>query len=146
MRHDDTLSRGRVEDTVKQPVLFLLGYRSGFQGVLYLLNGHTQQAGFAAEIEGQADPAVCCFRTQWGRPWSHGNGLNYCVEQTIVQGKEFYPPERTLLVTGALEALMDSSFLGGRRIETPHLAVRYRAQRESRFMRGPLPPYDRVRI
>ncbi|MBK9166155.1 MAG: hypothetical protein IPM24_01685 [Bryobacterales bacterium] len=146
MRHDDTLSRGRVEDTVKQPLLFLLGYRSGLQGVLYLLNGHTQQAGFAAEIEGQADRAVCCFRTQWGRPWSHGNGLNYWVERTIVERKEFYPPERTLLVTGALEALMDSSFLGGRRVSTPHLDIRYRAQRESRFMRGPLPPYDRVRI
>jgi hypothetical protein len=24
--------------------------------------------------------------------------------------------------------------------------VRYRAQRESRFMRGPLPPYDRIRV
>ena len=146
MRHDDTLKRGRLEDNVKRPLLFLLGYRSGLQGVVYMLSGQTEQAGFAAEIEGRAEPAVCCFLTQWGRPWSHGNGLSYWVEQTIVQGREFYPPERTLLATGATEALMDSSFQRGRRVDTPHLEVRYRAQRESLFMRGPLPPYDRVRI
>ena len=146
MRHDDTLKRGRLEENVKQPLLFLLGYRSGLQGVVYMLTGQTEQAGFAAEIEGRAEPAVCCFLTQWGRPWSHGNGLSYWVEQTIVQGKEFYPPERTLLATGAIEALMNSSFHGGRKEETPHLDVRYRAQRQSLFMRGPLPPYDRIRV
>jgi hypothetical protein len=67
------------------------------------------------------------------------------VERTLIEGKEFYPPERTLLATGAIEAMMDSLFQGGRKLETPHLEVRYRAQRESLFMRGPLPPYDRVR-
>lgn len=146
MRHDDTLRRGRVENNVKQPLLFLLEHRGGLPGAVYLLSGHTEQAGFAAEIEGRAEPAACCFLMQWGRPWSHGNGLSYWVEQTMVKGREFYPPERTLLATGVIEALMDSSFQGGRRLETPHLDVRYRAQPESRFMRGPLPPYDRVRI
>lgn len=146
MRHDDTLKRGRPEDNVKQPLLFLLRYRNGLEGVIYMLSGQTEQAGFAAEVEGRAEPAACCFLTQWGRPWSHGNGLSYWVEQTIVQKREFYPPERTLLATGVTEALMDSSFQGGRRVETPHLDVRYRAQRESLFMKGPLPPYDRVRI
>jgi hypothetical protein len=111
-----------------------------------MLSGQTEQAGFAAEIEGRTEPAACCFLTQWGRPWSHGNGLSYWVEQTIVQGKEFYPPERTLLATGAIEALMNSSFHGGRKEETPHLDVRYFAQRQSLFMRGPLPPYDRIRV
>lgn len=145
MRHDDSLKRGRIEDTVKQPLLFLFGYRSGLEGVIYMLSGHTEQAGFAAEIEGRADPAVCSMVTQWGRPWSHGNGLSYWVERTIVEGKEFYPPERTLLATGATEAIMDSSYRKGAKVDTPHLDVKYRAQRESRFMRGPLPPYDRVR-
>ena len=140
------LKRGRLEENVKQPLLFLLGYTSGLQGVVYMLTGQTEQAGFAAEIEGQGDPAICCFLTQWGRPWSHGNGLSYWVEQTIVQGKQFYPPERTLLTTGTIAALMDSSFQGGRKVETPHLAIQYRAQRESLFMRGPLPPYDRIRV
>ena len=114
MRHDDTRKRGPLEDNVKNPILFLLRYRSGLEGVIYLLSGATQQAGFAAEIEGKDDPAVCCFLMQWGRPFSHGNGLSYWVEQTLAQGKEFYPPERTLLATGVIEALVDSSFEKGR--------------------------------
>lgn len=146
MRHDDTLKRGRLEENVKQPLLFLLGYRSGLLGVVYMLSGQTEQAGFAVEIEGRTEPLACCFLTQWGRPWSHGNGLSYWVEQTMVQSREFYPPERTLLATGAIESLMDSSFQKGSKVETPHLDVRYRAQKESRFMRGPLPPYDRIRV
>ena len=146
MRHDDTLKRGHPEDVVKEPSLFLVGYRSGLVSVLYMLTGFTEQCGFAAEVEGQSDPAVCCFLTQWGRPWSHGNGLSYWVERTMVEHKEFYPPERTLLSTGIIEAIMESSYQHGRKVETPHLDVQYRAQRESRFMRGPMPPYDRVRV
>jgi hypothetical protein len=66
MRYDDTLKRGRLEENVKAPILFLLGYRSGLQGVVYLLTGQTEQAGFAAEIEGRTEPAVCCFLTHKG--------------------------------------------------------------------------------
>lgn len=147
LRHDDTVPRDkRIEESVRQPMLFLFRYRSGLQGVLYMLNGHTQQAGFAAEIDGRSEPAACSFLTQWGRPWSHGNGLSYWVEQTIVQNREFYPPERTLLATGITEAIMESAYRKGARIDTPHLDVRYRPQKESRFMRGPLPPYDRIRV
>ena len=31
----------------------------------------------------------------------------------LCKNKEFYPPERTLLATGAIEAIMDSSFMAG---------------------------------
>ena len=54
-----------------------------------------------------------------------------------------YPVERTLLTTGALAALMDSSYQGHRRLETPHLNVSYRAPKESLFSRGPVPAADR---
>jgi hypothetical protein len=54
-------------------------------------------------------------------------------------GKPSYPVERTLLTTGALAALMDSSWRKGERIETPHLKVAYRAPGKSMFSRGPVP-------
>ncbi|MFN0166114.1 MAG: hypothetical protein ACKV22_06755, partial [Bryobacteraceae bacterium] len=40
MRNDDSLTPLPLEE-VKDPMLFLLGYRSGLVGVLYLLNGKT---------------------------------------------------------------------------------------------------------
>jgi hypothetical protein len=48
--------------------------------------------------------------------------------------------ERTLLTTGALAALMDSSYFGNKRRETPHLKIAYRAPKESLFNRGAVSP------
>ena len=44
------------------------------------------------------------------------------IEQMFKTKKAPYPVERTLLVTGALDALMTSHAEGEGRIETPHLA------------------------
>ena len=51
-------------------------------------------------------------------------GLN--VQEMFLTGEPQYPVERTLLVSGALEAAMDSRYRGNVRVETPHLDVSYR--------------------
>ena len=48
--------------------------------------------------------------------------LGLMIERMFKTKKAPYPVERTLLVTGALDALMTSHAEGERRIETPHLA------------------------
>jgi hypothetical protein len=50
-------------------------------------------------------------------------------------GKTAYPLERTLLTTGLTAAGVESLFRGQTRRETPHLAIRYRAAKESTFWR-----------
>jgi hypothetical protein len=49
------------------------------------------------------------WRNISGPPFSHFSALVHYIEQMIVTGREPYPPERTLLTTGALAALMESS-------------------------------------
>jgi hypothetical protein len=130
---------GSVRDNVKKPIAFLLEYRSGLRSAVYNLDGCVKDAGFAADIQGKSEPVSTEFWAQPVRPFSHFSGLVYYIEQLIVTGRPAYPVERTLLTTGALAAAMNSSYQGNRRLETPHLKVTYRAQRESLFSQGPVP-------
>jgi hypothetical protein len=56
-------------------------------------------------------------------------------EEMFLSGEPPYPVERTLLTTGILAAAMKSQATG-KRLETPHLAVRYVAPRASTFEQG----------
>jgi hypothetical protein len=51
-------------------------------------------------------------------------------------GKTDYPIERTLLTTGLTASGMESLYQKQTRIETPHLAIRYAAPKESTFQRA----------
>ena len=55
------------------------------------------------------------------------------AEETFVTGRAPYPVERTLLTSGLVEAGMQSLAGGQKRLETPHLAVRYQAPRGPLF-------------
>jgi hypothetical protein len=54
------------------------------------------------------------------------------VEEMLLTGKPPYPVGRTLLTTGILAAAM-KSLATSKRLDTPHLAVRYTPPRESTF-------------
>ena len=60
-----------------------------------------------------------------------------CPEmEQFLTGKAVYPVERTLLTSGVLAAAVQSLGTGQRRLETPHLAVRYQGPKESTFVRS----------
>ena len=59
------------------------------------------------------------------------------VEEMFASGKAPYPVERTLLVSGMLESCLTSRGQDHKRIDTPHLQVKYQAPRESQHARTP---------
>ena len=128
---------GSPRKNAPNPVLFILEYRSGLRAAVYLLNGHTETTGFAADLRGKSEPVSTQIWLQPWRPFSHFSNLVHAMESMMVTGQPLYPVERTLLTTGATAAIMDSQWKKGARMETPHLAVAYHASRESLFNRGP---------
>jgi hypothetical protein len=72
--------------------------------------------------------------TGGGRPLPHFDGLVHCIEELFVTKKPVYPVERTLLTSGILAFLFDSREQK-RRVETPELAIQYRAPANVFFQR-----------
>jgi hypothetical protein len=144
LRRSDTVKPGRPRDNCSEPILFLLEYGSGLQGACYILNGHLSDRGFAARVEGVADPVSTQVYAQNVRPFGHHAGTVHYIEELVLTGTAAWPPQRTLLTTGTLEALMDSSYEGNVRLETPHLKVAYDPPPGSRFQGEPPPLEDEI--
>ena len=59
-------------------------------------------------------------------PFAHFAELTKAIDSLVQTGHAPYPVERTLLTTGVLDAAMTSKHEGGKRIETPHLDIKYK--------------------
>jgi hypothetical protein len=110
--------------------MFLVEYRDGFRAAVAMLNGYLHEGDggaivFAGRIAGQAEPAACHFYLQQPDPFAHFGYQVRAIERMVHTGHAGYPVERTLLTTGVLDAAMTSKAEGQRRVETPHLAIRY---------------------
>jgi hypothetical protein len=133
---------GNARDNVKSPSVFAIRYRDGLEAAVFILNGHIEDFNFAADIEGRAEPAATLMWLQPGRYYAHFSTLTHYIEELVLNRKEPYPVERTLLTTGILAAAMDSAYQKGKALDTPHLDVRYRAPKASLYNRGAVPPLE----
>jgi hypothetical protein len=57
------------------------------------------------------------------------------AEEMFMTGRAPYPIERTLLTSGMTLAAVDSIHQGYKPVETPEMAVKYQAPKESTFWR-----------
>ncbi len=128
-----TRKPGDIRQLGKDAYAYRVEYRDGLEAAAFMTNGIAQDAATAVEVEGRADPVVTLMWLQEGRPFQHFACLVRGIEKMFESGKPTYPVERTLLTSGILESILDSKFQGHKRIETPHLAVRYTAQRQGFF-------------
>jgi hypothetical protein len=111
--------------------LFLIEYRDGLKAAVIMPNGwiHEGDGGafcFAGQLKGHDKPVATHFYLQQPDPFGHFAYLVKAIDNMIQTGHASYPVERTLLTTGILDAVMTSKAEKHRRIETPHLAIRYK--------------------
>jgi hypothetical protein len=113
--------------------VFLIEYLDGFKAAVVLINGWIHEAKddggaflFAAQLKGQDKPVATKFFMQQPDPFGHFIYLVKAIDAMMQTGHPPYPVERTLLTTGILDAVMISKSEKNRRVETPHLAIKYK--------------------
>ena len=126
---------GGLEENSDQAAVFLLEYVDGFKAAVLMANGFNGWLsgwGYAARVNGEGSNGKIqsCEFYLHDDPHPHFTFLGLNAQELILGGKPTYPVERTLLVSGALEALLDSRYRGHIRLETPHLDVAYRSYAE----------------
>lgn len=125
----------QMRSWVKTPVAYRFEYADGLKATMLLMNGLVGDFTFAARIKGQASPISTLFYLPPNPNVVYSAALMSKAEEMFLTGKAPYPIERTLLTTGLVAAGMQSLAAGQKRLETPHLAVRYQAPRESLYWR-----------
>jgi hypothetical protein len=126
----------QMREWVKDPVAYRYEYADGLKATMLLLNGLVGDFTFAARVKGQKEPLSTLFYLPPNPNVTYSAALMSKVEEMFLTGKVPYPVERTLLTTGLVAAGMKSLASGQKRLETPQLAVRYQAPRESTFAQG----------
>jgi hypothetical protein len=119
---------------VKNPAAYFIEHNDGLRTTLLMLNGAVGDFTFAARVQGLGVVSTQFFLSPVPNV-TYSACLVDKIEETFRTGTAPYPVERTLLVSGVLESCLHSRSQGAKRLETPHLAVRYRAPRQSHHAR-----------
>jgi hypothetical protein len=147
------LDMAGLRERTRNPIAFVLDYVSGLQAAVFRLNGVVRRPAFAAFLAGKTEPFVLTnyastdpavqvpseLRSRY--PYNHFSATVARFEDLVWNGRTPNPVERTLLTTGVLAALFESSYQPapnygrslqhgmlldrGRHIETPHLRIAY---------------------
>lgn len=120
----------RLMANAKDSGVFEIEYRDGLRAFVVMPNGwiHEGDGGgfvFAGQRKGAKDPDACHFYLQQPDPFAHFAELTKAIDSMVRTGHAAYPVERTLLTTGILDAVMTSRHEKGKRVETPHLEIKY---------------------
>jgi hypothetical protein len=111
----------------------LVTYKDGTRGTALTIGNSSDRWNFACRLQGQKEPLATAF---CNGPWGNRNlfcALSGAVAHFFRTRQAPYPVERTLLVSGVLDAAMHSHHDGGRAVATPHLEFAYPAQDFSAF-------------
>ena len=127
-RPQDLLASSELRKLVKEPAAYFIEHKDGLKTTLLMLNGAVSDYTFAARVKGHGIVSTQFFLSPTPNV-TYSACLVGKIEEMFMTGQAPYPVERTLIVSGALESCLQSRHQGGKRLETPHLDVRYRAPR-----------------
>ena len=134
-RTQDMVGTGVLPQVVKNPWAYFIEYRDGTKATMMMLSDAVADFNIAVKLKGKPEIQATQFFLSPDPNVTYSACLASKIEQMIMTGVAPYPVERTLLVSGMLEACLDSRVKGHQRIETPHLDVVYQAPKESQYMR-----------
>jgi hypothetical protein len=104
----------------------LVTYKDGTRGTALTVGSYGDRWNFACRLRGRAEPLTTAFNSgPWGN-WNLFCALSRAIAHFFKTGESPYPVERTLLVSGALDAAMHSHHDGGKVVDTPQLEFAYR--------------------
>jgi len=133
-RTQDLVGKGELPKLATKPAAYFIEYRDGLKATLLMLDGAVKDFTFAARVRGAGVQSTQFFLSPEPNV-TYSACLVRKIEELFESGKAPYPVERTLLVSGILESCLTSRFEGQKRLETPHLAVQYRAPQQSQHAR-----------
>jgi hypothetical protein len=131
MRRRPTLRFPEEPFTPRHAVL--VTYKDGTRGTALTVGSGGDRWNFACKLRGRAEPLATAFYSgPWGN-WNLFNALSGAIAHFFRTRKAPYPVERTLLVSGILDAAMHSNAASGQPIDTPELDFAYAPQDFSAF-------------
>lgn len=133
-RTQDLVGSGVLPGLAANPSAYVIKYRDGLRGTVLLLNGAVRDYNFAARIRGKGLLSWQFLITPEPEA-TYSTGLAAHIEQMFLTGKPPYPVERSLLTAGVLEAGAASQSRGHKAVETPQLAIAYKAPAKSEYTR-----------
>jgi len=133
-RTQDLVGSGELQKLVKKPAAYFIERNDGLHTTLLMLNGAIKDFNFAARVKGRGIQSTQFFLSPTPNV-TYSACLVGKIEEMFATGKAPYPVDRTLIVSGILEACLTSRLQGQKRLETPQLAVRYRAPAQSQHAR-----------
>ncbi len=134
-RTQDLVAKRELPKLVKNPGAYFIEYQDGLKATLLMLDGAVKDFTFAARLKGSGLQSTQFFLSPEPNV-TYSACLVDKIEELFATGKAPYPVERTLLVSGILESCLTSRLDGQKRLETPHLNVRYRAPQQSQYARS----------
>ena len=109
------------------PHAILLRYRDGFKATVLKVGRSSTRWNFACRLKGESQPQATSF---YVGPWQNRclfKALSHAIQHHFKTGRAPYPVERTLMVTGILDAAMQAR-QQKQSVSTPHLSIGYAAR------------------